>query len=221
MLTLIIGNKNYSSWSMRPWVLMRHFGIDFTERMLRLYAPEFHAALAPITPTQTVPVLLDGDLVVPDSLAIAEYLAERHPEHAVWPAEPALRARARVLCAAMHAGFQNLRQQMPMNIEAELPGLGWNLAVQRDIDRVCALWAGAFKMSGGPFLFGAFGAADVFYAPVCTRFQTYAPKLPGFAADYVRRVLDVPAVRQWCGEGRAERDFLPQGEPYRAGPGQD
>lgn len=218
MLTLIIGNKNYSSWSMRPWVLMRHFGVDFSERMLRLYGPEFHAALAPITPTQTVPVLLDDDLTVPDSLAIAEYLAERHPEHAVWPADPALRARARVLCAAMHAGFQSLRQQMPMNIEAELPGLGWNLAVQRDIDRICALWDGALQMSGGPFLFGAFGAADAFYAPVCTRFRTYLPKLPGFAADYVRRVLDVPAVRQWCDEARAEHDFLPQGEPYRARP---
>ena len=218
MFTLIIGSKNYSSWSMRPWVLMRHFDIAFAERKLRLDSPEFYAALAPITPTQTVPVLLDGDLVVPDTLAIVECLAERFPQHAIWPADAAQRARARVLCAAMHAGFQSLRQQMPMNIEAECPGLGWNLAVQRDIDRICALWDGALRASGGPFLFGAFGAADAFYAPVCARFRTYVPKLPDFAAAYARRVLDVPAVRQWCDEGRAEHDFIPADEPYRSRP---
>ncbi len=218
MFTLIIGSKNYSSWSMRPWVLLRHFGIAFAERKLRLDSPEFYAALAPITPTQTVPVLLDGDLVVPDTLAIVECLAERFPQHAIWPADAAQRARARVLCAAMHAGFQSLRQQMPMNIEAECPGLGWNLAVQRDIDRICALWDGALRASGGPFLFGAFGAADAFYAPVCARFRTYVPKLPDFAAAYARRVLDVPAVRQWCDEGRAEHDFIPADEPYRSRP---
>ncbi len=218
MFTLIIGSKNYSSWSMRPWVLLRHFGIAFAERKLRLDSPEFYAALAPITPTQTVPVLLDGDLVVPDTLAIVECLAERFPQHAIWPADAAQRACARVLCAAMHAGFQSLRQQMPMNIEAECPGLGWNLAVQRDIDRICALWDGALRASGGPFLFGAFGAADAFYAPVCARFRTYAPKLPDFAAAYARRVLDVPAVRQWCDEGRAEHDFIPADEPYRSRP---
>ncbi len=218
MLTLVIGNKNYSSWSMRPWVLMRHAGIAFAERKLRLDSPEFAAALAAITPTQTVPVLLDDDLVVPDTLAIVEYLAERFPQHGIWPADATLRARARVLCAAMHAGFQDLRQQMGMNIEASLPGLGWNLAVQRDIDRISALWDGALRASGGPFLFGAFGAADAFYAPVCARFRTYAPKLPDFAAAYARRVLDVPAVRQWCDEGRAEHDFIPADEPYRSRP---
>ena len=218
MLTLIIGNKNYSSWSMRPWVLLRHFDIPFTERRLRLDSPEFYAALAPITPTQTVPVLLDGDLVVPDTLAIAEYLAERFAQHAIWPAGIAQRARARVLCASMHAGFQSLRQNMGMNIEASLPGLGWNLAVQRDIDRICALWSGALQASGGPFLFGDFGAVDAFYAPVCARFRTYAPKLPDFALAYVQRVLETPAVQQWCDEARAEHDFIAMDEPYRVPP---
>ncbi len=216
MRVLIIGNKNYSSWSMRPWVLMRHFAIAFTERALRLGSAEFHDALAGLTPTKTVPVLLDGDLVVPDSLAIVEYLAEAFAQHAIWPADSAARARARVLCATMHSGFTALRSSMPMNIEARLPGLGWNLAVQRDLDRICALWRGALDASGGPFLYGAFGAADAFYAPVCARLRTYAPALPEFAADYVERVLAVPAVVQWCDCACAEHDYVAEGEPYRA-----
>ncbi len=216
MLTLIIGNKNYSSWSMRPWVLMRHFAIAFSERTLRLDSAAFYEALAALTPTQTVPVLLDGDLVVSDSLAIVEYLAESFPQHAIWPQGAAARAHARVLCATMHAGFTALRGAMPMNIEARLAGLGWNLAVQRDLDRICALWRSALDSSGGPFLFGAFGAADAFYAPVCARLRTYAPALPDFAEDYVGRVLAAPAVAQWCDAARAEHDYIAADEPYRA-----
>ena len=218
MLNLIIGNKNYSSWSMRPWVLMRHFDIPFAERKLRLGSAEFYADLAPLTPTQTVPVLIDADLVIPDSLAIVECLAERYGQHRIWPADATQRARARVLCASIHAGFQTLREHMPMNIEASLPGMGWNIAVQRDIDRICALWDAALQSSAGPFLFGAFGAVDAFYAPVCARFRTYAPRLPDTAAAYVQRVLDVPAVRQWCDDARAEHDFIVAGEPYRLRP---
>ncbi len=218
MLNLIIGNKNYSSWSMRPWVLMRHFNIAFAERKLRLGSAEFYADLAPITPTQTVPVLIDAGLVVPDSLAIVECLAERYAHHRIWPADTAQRARARVLCASMHAGFQSLREHMPMNIEASLPGMGWSVAVQRDIDRICTLWGAALQSSAGPFLFGEFGAADAFYAPICARFRTYAPRLPDAAAAYVQRVLDTPAVRQWCDEARAEHDFIVDDEPYRLRP---
>ena len=218
MLTLIVGNKNYSSWSMRPWVLMRHFGIDFSERALQLGSAEFAAALAPLTPTRTVPVLIDGELVVGDSLAIVEYLAERHPQHAIWPAKVAARASARMLAATMHSSFGALRANMPMNIEADLAGRGWNLAVQRDLDRICALWQPALDASGGPFLFGEFCAADAFYAPVCSRLRTYAPALPDFAAAYVERVLALPAVEQWCAQARAEHVYLTDDEPYRRDP---
>ena len=220
MLVLIIGNKNYSSWSMRPWVLMRHFDIAFSERRLRLGSAAFAAALAPLTPMRTVPVLLDGELVVGDSLAIVEYLAECYPQHAIWPAAPAARARARMLAATMHSSFGALRSQMPMNVEADLAGQGWNLAVQRDLDRICALWQEALATSGGPFLFGEFGAADAFYAPVCSRLRTYAPRLPEFAAAYVERVLALPALQQWYSAARAEHDYLADDEPYRADPAQ-
>lgn len=216
MLGLLIGNKNYSSWSMRPWVVMRHFGIAFSERRLRLRSAELREVLEPLGATRTVPVLLDGVLAVQDSLAIAETLAERFPLQPLWPADPAQRARARSMCATMHAGFHSLRQCMPMNIEARLPGLGWSLAVQEDIDHVCRVWESALIGSGGPFLFGEFGIVDAFFAPVCTRFRTYAPSLPEFASAYVERVLAVPAVREWCEQACAEHDFMPQLEPYRS-----
>ena len=215
MLTLYIGNKNYSSWSMRPWVAMTAFGIGFEERRLWLDTPEFAAQAGALSPVARVPVLDDAGLRVWDSLAIGEYLAEKYPQHALWPRDHSARAHARSLCASMHSGFGALRANMVMNIEADLPGRGWNLEVQRDIDQILRMWEEALRGAGGDFLFGAFGLADAFYAPVCMRFLTYRPELPDWAWRYVGAVAAHPAAAAWAAQARAERVYLPADEPYR------
>jgi glutathione S-transferase len=182
MLQLVIGNKNYSSWSMRPWVLMRQFGIPFEERKLRFdFAPgsAFYQELARFTPAGRVPVLLIDGFAVWDTLAIAETLADRHPEHALWPRDPLQRARARSLCAEMHAGFSALRSHCTMNIEASLADVGARVVseqagVRADLARIDAIWRQQLAASGGPFLFGRFGIADAYFAPVVARVRSYA-----------------------------------------------
>ncbi|MBQ1767384.1 MAG: glutathione S-transferase family protein [Aquincola sp.] len=223
MLELVIGNKNYSSWSMRPWVLLKHFGIPFTERKLRFdFEPgsAFYAELARFTPAGRVPVLLDDDFAVWDTLAIVEYVAERFPQHAVWPAGRQARARARSLTAEMHSGFGALRQHLPQNIEARLPEVGQRLlaeqpAIQRDLDRIIAMWTAALKDSSGPFLFGQFCAADAFYAPLAGRLITYGIALPPELQAYVDRLWASPGVAAWVADALTEKDFLDFEEPYR------
>ena len=225
MLQLVIGNKNYSSWSMRPWVLMRHFGLPFEELKLRFDFAEnspFYRELSRHTPAGRVPVLLDNGFAVWDTLAIAEYLNERFPGSGVWPAGPTRRARARCLAAEMHAGFGALRSHCPMNIEAALPEVGARLwveqaALRADVARIEAAWADALADSGGPFLFGAFSAADAFYAPVCMRLRSYALPLRAGTRDYVDRVAAAPGVAAWIADALAEQDFLDFEEPYRQG----
>lgn len=225
MLKLVIGNKNYSSWSMRPWVLMRHFGIPFEELKLRFdFAPgsDFYRRLGAFTPAGKVPVLVDGDLCVWDSLAIVEYLAERCPQHAVWPRDAAARARARSVCAEMHAGFDALRNHCAQNLEVRMPEVGARVmaeqpAVVRDLARIVAMWRDALDRSGGPFLFGAFSAADAFYAPVAGRILTYALPVPQDVANYIDRVWADPAVAVWVADALAEQDFVAADEPYRQG----
>ena len=225
-MRLVIGNKNYSSWSMRPWVLLKHFGIAFEEVKLRLdFTPgsDFYRQLAAFTPVGKVPVLLDGDLAVWDTLAITEYVAERFPEHAVWPRDAQARARARSVCAEMHSGFGALRSRCGMNIEAHLPEAGAqamaDAAVQRDVARIVALWQDALRASGGPFLFGEFSAADAFYAPVVSRLRTYALPVPQDVAEYMARVWAAPGVAAWVQDALAEQDFLAEEEPYRSSRG--
>ncbi|AJW99334.1 MULTISPECIES: glutathione S-transferase family protein [Burkholderia] len=204
-MQLIIGDKSYSSWSMRPWVLMRHFGIPFDETLIELRTPETSARIRAVSPSGKVPCLIDDDgLAIWDSLAIAETLAERHPALAMWPAEPAARARARSVSAEMHAGFVALRAEMPLDIRATLPGREASPAALADVARIDALWRDCLAASGGPFLFGAFGIADAMYAPVVMRFVTYAPPLSEVAAAYVARMLAVPAVAAWADEARHE-----------------
>ena len=224
MLKLYIGNMNYSSWSMRPWVLLTQAGIAFDTVKLRFdaFTPEssFKRTLKTLTPTGTVPVLVDGDLVVWDTLAIVEYLAERHPEKNLWPADRAARARARSICAEMHAGFAALRNFCPMNIEASLPEIGqlvWRdrPAVRDDVARLVEMWSDLLARHGGPLLFGEFGIADAYFAPVCMRLRTYALPLPAAIAAYVERVAALPGVRAWIDAALAERDFLDFEEPYR------
>jgi glutathione S-transferase len=227
MLKLYIGNKNYSSWSMRPWVLLKQAGIDFEEVMVRFdsFASDsrFKTTMGPLTPTGKVPLLVDGELAIWDTLAIAEYVAEQFSNTPLWPREKAARARARSICAEMHAGFTALRGNCPMNIEADLSATGaliWRdkPGVRADVARLVAMWEALLDQHGGPMLFGAFSVADAYYAPICTRLHTYALPLPAKAAAYVERVLALPSVQAWVADARAENDFLDFEEPYRLKP---
>jgi glutathione S-transferase len=215
-LQLVIGNKNYSSWSMRPWVLLRQAQIPFEEVQLKFTDAGKPAGVDPYSPTGKVPVLIiDGDPVW-DSLAIAETVAEMHPEKHLWPEAPEARRMARSVCAEMHSGFQALRGALVMNIRSRHPGKGMTPESRKDIDRVVALWTECRERFGGAgsLLFGRFTVADAFYAPVVTRFQTYAVKLPRAAQEYCEAVLALAAVREWCDAARRETEFVAADEPY-------
>lgn len=218
MLSLYIGNKNYSSWSLRPWLLMRTLEIPFVEHRLSLFTDGFKSTLARYTPVARVPVLIDDDFSVWDSLAIVEYLAERFPDRGVWPKDFKARARARSICAEMHSGFGALRTQLPMNLEAHLPGKGWNKAVQKDVDRLVEMWRELLGAPGGPFLFGAFSAADAFFAPIVTRLQTYGIDLPADCQHYGAAIRALPAMQAWTREALTEHEYLAEDEPYRDAP---
>jgi glutathione S-transferase len=223
MLQLVIGNKNYSSWSMRPWVLMRQNDIAFEEVKLRFTHgadTAFQREVARYSPAGRVPVLMVDGQAVWDTLAIAETLAERFPELALWPRDAAARARSRSLCAEMHAGFGALRSHCPMNIEASLPDAGRRAlseqpGVRADLARIDAMWSQQLAASGGPFLFGRFGIVDAYYAPVVSRVRTYALPLSAAAMAYADRVWAAPGVAAWVADALAERDFLDFEEPYR------
>jgi glutathione S-transferase len=209
-LTLAIGNKNYSSWSLRPWLLLRQAGIPFEEVYIPLYRPDSDAALAKWSPSGKVPALHDGDVRVWDSLAICEYLGERFPDKALWPADPAARAVARSVSAEMHSGFGALREHMSMNIRARRPGKGRTAESLADVERIVAIWndCRARFGQGGDFLFGHFGIADAMYAPVVLRFQTYGVALEGAARDYADAVLALPALRAWVADALAETERI-------------
>lgn len=224
MLQLFIANKNYSSWSMRPWVLMRQADIAFEEVMVPFddFAPgsPFKQKVLALNPVGKVPILVDGSLAVWDSLAIAETLAERFPEKHLWPADPAARARARSICAEMHAGFTSLRTHCPMNIEASLPEIGaiiWRdkPGVRADVARIQSMWEGLLQEHGGPMLFGEFSIADAYYAPVCMRLRTYALPVSDMVRAYIDRVTALPAVAEWMEGALAEQWFVIEDEPYR------
>jgi glutathione S-transferase len=224
MLTLYIGNKNYSSWSMRAWVLLKQSGIPFQERLVRFDSFEgdshFKNEVRKVSPAGRVPVLVDDGLAIWDSLAISEYVAEKFPDRPLWPRDPKARAQARSVVAEMHSGFGALRSHCPMNIEASLAQVGALLwrdqpAVRADVQRISEMWTGLLEQHGGPMLFGEFSIADAFYAPVCMRIRNYALPVPGAVTDYVRRVCALPGVKAWIDEALAERDFVAMDEPYR------
>jgi len=223
-MQLYIGNKNYSSWSMRPWVLMKQAGIPFDEVKLRFDAftpdSQFKTELARHTPAGKVPVLVDDGFAVWDTLAIAEYLAEKFPAKRLWPADVQQRARARSVSAEMHSGFGALRNHFGMNIEARLPEVGARVLaeqadVRNDVARIVKLWTELLEAHGGPMLFGPFGIADAFFAPVVMRFVTFGVPVPAPVTAYVERVRALPGVAAWIADALAEQDFRPFEEPYR------
>jgi glutathione S-transferase len=228
MLKLYIGNKNYSSWSMRPWVLLKQVGIEFEEVMVRFDSFDdgsaFKKVMGPINPAGKVPVLVDDGLVIWDTLAICEYVAEQFPDKALWPRDARARARARSVCAEMHSGLGGLRSNCPMNIEASLPDVGKLLwrdkpAVRADVARVVNMWSALLAEHSGPMLFGEFTIADAYFAPVCMRLKTYALPVPPAITAYVDRVSALPGVKAWIDGALAEKDFLDFEEPYRLGRG--
>ncbi|HBF49858.1 MAG TPA: glutathione S-transferase [Massilia sp.] len=209
-LTLVIGNKNISSWSMRPWVAAVAFNIPFTEVRLLLDQPDTAAKIAGYSQAGRVPVLLAGEMTIWDSLAICEYLAEQFPDKHLWPQDVAARAMARSVVAEMHSGFAALRNDMSMNIQARLPGRGRTPGAQADIGRICEIWEECLARFGHhEYLFGDFSIADAFYAPVVTRFKTYGVALAPALQAYCDRVLAHPAVARWVREAMAETDPTP------------
>lgn len=205
-LALVIADKRHSSWSMRPWVLLRAAGIPFEEVQLR-FTPEHRViGIERYSPTGKVPVLMVDDAPVWDSLAICETVAEMFPDKHLWPVDFAARHVARSVCAEMHSGFQDLRKSMPMDVRDMQPGAGRNEGSIRDIARIVALWEDCRTRFGGSgnLLFGRFTCADAMFAPVATRFETYAVDLPPVAKAYCEALLAVPAVREWCEAGKRE-----------------
>jgi len=219
-MKLVIGNKNYSSWSLRPWLLLSHLAIPFEEEKLSFNDPEFKLRVGRYSPVGKVPVLIDGDVVIWDTLAIVEYLAETFPERGIWPGDRVARARARSISAEIHAGFSALRNLLPMNCELKVDWVPRDLRVQRDIARIIESWSDCRARfgAGGPFLFGAFSAADAFYAPVVRRFLGFDVKLPEVAAKYVATMDALPAMRAWVAAALAEHEFVEMDEPYREPP---
>jgi glutathione S-transferase len=221
-LQLVIGNKNYSSWSMRPWILLRQAGIPFEEVQLKFDESDGGQRVAGIekfSAAGKVPVLMIDGEPVWDSLAIAETVAEMHPEKQLWPEDPVARRVARSVCAEMHSGFQALRSAMVMNIRSKHPGKGMTPQSRKDIERIVSLWTSCRERFGGAgsLLFGRFSVADAFYAPVVMRFHAYAVKVPRVAQEYCEAVQALPAVREWSDGARRETEFVAEDEPYAKG----
>jgi glutathione S-transferase len=204
---LIIANRNYSSWSLRAWLALEATGQEFEEVVIPLGRPETTDEILRWSPTGRLPAYHHGDIVLWDSLAICEHLAERFPETGLWPAEPSARATARSVVAEMHSSFTALRTHMPMNLRASYPGAGREPGVDQDIARITAIWEGCRTEygAGGDLLFGGFTIADAFYAPIVSRFLTFGVSPEGIAGDYMEAVWALPAMQDWAEKARAEQ----------------
>ncbi|GGI53794.1 glutathione S-transferase family protein [Oxalicibacterium solurbis] len=214
-LKLVIANKNYSSWSMRPWVVMTAFSIPFQEICVLLDRSDTALQISHYSAAGRVPVLLAGDITIWDSLAICEYLAEQFPEKCMWPEDVAARALARSICAEMHSGFIGLRSAMWMNIRAKFPGKGRTLEAQADIGRISEIWETCLAMSGpNDYLFGDFTIADAYFAPVVMRFRTYGVTLGPALDAYAERIAEHPAVAQWIAGALAETVCIDKYDTY-------
>jgi len=213
-LSLVIGNKAYSSWSLRPWLLLRESGIPFQEILIPLYQPDSPRLIRERSPSGRVPALIDGATTIWDSLAICEYLAERFPEARGWPEAPMARAIARSVCAEMHSGFAAVRTELPMNLRGRRAGVTPSATARNEIDRIFEIWSDCRRQfgAGGKFLFGRFGIADAMYAPVVTRFATYGVALTGAVRDYSEAVQALPSLKDWTQAGRAEAAVITASE---------
>jgi glutathione S-transferase len=213
-LKLIVGNKNYSSWSLRPWIAMRNAGIAFEEEVIPLYEPGSTERISKYSPTGKVPVLIDGDMPVWETIAILDHLAEKFPKAQLWPADPKARAHARAISAEMHAGFGPLRKHCPMNMRRVGRKRELTAEVAANVRRIEEIWTDCRRRFGadGPFLFGSFGAADAMYAPVVSRFASYAIGVGAAAEAYMASVMALPAFREWHDAGVAERWIMPGNE---------
>jgi glutathione S-transferase len=215
-LHLVIGNKAYSSWSLRPWIAMKANALAFRETMIPIKQPDTNARIRAFSAAAKVPVLLHGDVTVWESLAILDYLADTFPDKPWWPADPAARALARAVAAEMHAGFSSLRGHMTMNLRASVPNKSRPPEVNADIARIAQIWNDCRGRFGkpGPFLFGAFSNADAMYAPVVTRFKTYGvlETLDEVSQSYCRAMLDFPPMREWYGAAAGEGWSIPEYE---------
>ena len=198
-MKLLIGNRNYSTWSLRPWLVLRQFEIPFEDEVLQLAGDGWREKIASRSPTGKVPVLIDGDLVVPETLAIIEYLADLYPDRDIWPRDRRDRALARAVASEMHAGFMALRNAAPMNLRASHPGRVDLDGVRKDLQRVETLWGELLAKSGGPYLFGAFSAADAMFAPLATRLRTYELPISDVSQRYVEAIYALPAFQEWLG----------------------
>ncbi len=205
-LTIVVGNKAYSSWSLRGWLMVEASGEPFDEIVIPLDRPESRQAILAQSPAGRVPILQINGLAIWDSLAIGEFLAERNPGARLWPADTRARAVARSISAEMHSGFEALRREMPMDLKQDHPGEGHTPEALADVARITDIWTDGRTRFGadGPFLFGAFGIADAMYAPVASRLRTYGVKLDALCADYVEAILEFPAMRKWTEAGKAE-----------------
>jgi glutathione S-transferase len=213
-LQLVIGNKNYSSWSFRPWLAMKAARIPFAETVIPFDTPDFKSRITALSVAGKVPVLIDGDTRVWESLAILEYLAEKFPEAGLWPREGQARAHARAISSEMHASFQPLRRQLPMNMRRPVKPQALAADAAADVARIEALWSDCRTRFGqsGPFLYGAFGAADAMYAPIVSRFHTYGVEVGAAAREYMRAIMALPAWSEWREASRREPWVVPHDE---------
>ncbi|MBW4616663.1 MAG: glutathione S-transferase family protein [Desmonostoc vinosum HA7617-LM4] len=213
-LTLVIGNKNYSSWSLRAWLAIKQSGLEFEEVCIPLYISDYSTKVRQYSPSGKVPVLLHDTQTIWDSLAICEYLAEAFPHQHLWPEDKTARVFARCISAEMHAGFQKLRQNMPMNCRVKYPGKGLALGVQKDIDRITSIWQESRQKfgAGGDMLFGDFTIADAFFAPVVLRFVAYDVQLDAVSRDYVEAVLALPTMQEWIQAAKNETEVISEYE---------
>jgi glutathione S-transferase len=215
-MKLVIGNKNYSSWSMRPWIAMKAAGIAFEEILIPFGSPlgntEFKRQLAAYTPAGMVPVLIDGDTHIWETLAILEYLAETFPDRRLWPADAKPRAQARTLASEMHAGFAALRRECPMNIRRPVRARELSAAAQENVARIEAIWGDCRARHGGPFLFGKFGAADAMYAPVVMRLHTYGITVSRETLGYMETMMALPAFAEWRAGALSESAIVAEDE---------
>ncbi len=196
-MKLIIGNQNYSSWSLRPWALLKYFGVDFGQHVISLFSKDMRVQMAPYCPNYKVPVLIDEDETVWDSLAICEYVNEKYLNGKALPKDIKIRAEVRSICCEMHSGFFSIRQEMPMNCRRKPSSISYSQDCQSDIDRIIDIWQKSLAKSNGPFLFGEFSMADAFYLPIASRLNTYQVTVPNIMSKYIERMLALPCYQEW------------------------